>query len=208
MTQPGFTVWLTGLSGAGKSTIAELVAAELDARGLAVERLDGDVVRSQLSSGLGFSKADRDQNISRIGWLASRFTRHGAAVLVSAISPYAEARRRARAQVEEYGPFLEVYVEAPLDECVRRDVKGLYAAALAGATPRFTGVSDPYEPPENPQLRVRTADEEPAESAARVLDLLAARGLLRSAPRRVGVEAPRDVVGQGADAVDLGSAQL
>jgi adenylylsulfate kinase len=178
MTGRGFTVWLTGLSGAGKSTIAELVEAELNGRGLPVERLDGDIVRSHLSSGLGFSKDDRDENISRIGWLASRFTRHGAAVLVSAISPYAEARLRARARVEEYGPFIEVFVDAPLAECARRDVKGLYAEALAGSIPRFTGVSDPYEPPQSPALHIVTAEEKPAASASRVLELLAARRLL------------------------------
>jgi adenylylsulfate kinase len=178
MTRRGFTVWLTGLSGAGKSTIAELLEVELDGRGRLVERLDGDVVRAHLSSGLGFSKADRDENIDRIGWLASRFTRHGAAVVVSAISPYADARERARARVEPYGPFLEVFVDTPLDECARRDVKGLYARALAGDIPRFTGVSDPYEPPQSPALRIAAAEEQPADSATRVLELLAARRLL------------------------------
>lgn len=179
MTRRGFTIWLTGLSGAGKSTIAEILEAQLARRGRLVERLDGDIVRSHLSSGLGFSKADRDENIDRIGWLASRFTRHGAAVVVSAISPYAEARHRARTRVEEYGPFLEVFVDAPLDECARRDVKGLYAQARAGAIPQFTGVSDPYEPPSSPALHIATAGEGPAASAARVLDLLTARSLLQ-----------------------------
>jgi adenylyl-sulfate kinase len=178
MTRRGFTVWLTGLSGAGKTTIAELLEGDLAQRGHVVERLDGDVVRAHLSSGLGFSKADRDQNIDRIGWLASRFTRLGAAVVVSAISPYTEARQRARARVEEYGPFLEVFVDTPLDECARRDVKGLYAQARAGSIPRFTGVSDPYEPPRAPALRIATAGQGPRASAGRVLDLLAARGLL------------------------------
>jgi adenylyl-sulfate kinase len=178
MTRRGFTVWLTGLSGAGKSTIAEILEVQLDRRGRVVERLDGDIVRSHLSSGLGFSKADRDENIDRIGWLASRFTRHGAAVVVSAISPYAEARERARARVEAYGPFLEVFVDTSLDECARRDVKGLYAQARAGTIPQFTGVSDPYEPPRSPALRIATGGEGPAASAARVLDLLAARSRL------------------------------
>ena len=175
MTRRGFTVWLTGLSGAGKSTIADVLETRLDRRGCLVERLDGDVVRAHLSSGLGFSKADRDENIDRIGWLASRFTRLGAAVVVSAISPYAEARERARARVERYGAFFEVFVDTPLAECARRDVKGLYAKALAGAIPGFTGVSDPYEPPLAPALRIVTAGETPAASAGRVLDLLTAR---------------------------------
>jgi adenylyl-sulfate kinase len=174
----GFTVWLTGLSGAGKSTIAEILEAQLAGRGRLVERLDGDVVRAHLSSGLGFSRADRDENIARIGWLASRFTRLGAAVVVSAISPYAQARQHARSRVERYGPFLEVFVDTPLDECVRRDVKGLYAKARTGAILQFTGISDPYEPPRSPALRIVTAGEGPAASATRVLDLLTARSLV------------------------------
>src|SRR6266436_10366186 len=125
----GFTLWFTGLSGAGKTTIAELVRPELERRGRLVEWLDGDEVREHLSKGLGFSKEDRDTNIDRIGWVASRLTRHGAAVIVSAISPYAEARRNARALVEPYGPFVEIHVATPVEECERRDVKGLYAKA-------------------------------------------------------------------------------
>jgi adenylyl-sulfate kinase len=178
VTPHGFTVWLTGLSGAGKSTIAEILEAQLAGSGRLVERLDGDIVRAHLSSGLGFTKADRDENIDRIGWLASRFTRLGAAVVVSAISPYAQARQRARSRVERYGPFFEVFVDTPLDECARRDVKGLYAKARTGAIPRFTGISDPYEPPHNPSLRIVTAGEGPAASADRVLGLLTASGLV------------------------------
>jgi adenylylsulfate kinase len=170
----GFTVWFTGLSGAGKTTIARILAAELEDRGLRAEHLDGDVVRTHLSNGLGFSRQDRDTNIDRIGWVASRLTRHGAAVLVSAISPYEEARRRARDRVEEFGPFIEVFVDASVDECARRDVKGLYARALAGELGAFTGVSDPYEAPADPDLRIATAQEEPHESARRVLDRLVA----------------------------------
>ena len=131
-TSTGFTVWLTGLSGAGKTTIGHAVAAELERRGAHVELLDGDVVRTHLSKGLGFSHEDRDTNIERIGWVASRLTRHGAAVVVAAISPYDATRKRVRALVEEQGPFVEVWVKAPLEECARRDVKGLYAKALAG----------------------------------------------------------------------------
>ena len=132
----GFTLWFTGLSGAGKSTIAELVGAELEKNDHKVEYLDGDVVRTHLSKGLGFSKEDRDTNIERIGWVASRLTRHGAAVLVSAISPYEETRRKARELVEEFGSFVEVHVAASVDECARRDVKGLYEKAFRGEITR------------------------------------------------------------------------
>jgi adenylyl-sulfate kinase len=165
----GFTLWFTGLSGSGKTTISELVAPELERRGLLVERLDGDVVRTHLSYGLGFSKEDRDANIERIGWVASRLTRAGAAVVVSAISPYEEARRKARALVEEFGPFVEVHVATPVEECERRDVKGLYAKARTGEIPEFTGVSDPYEEPTDPELRIDTMAHDPAESARLVL---------------------------------------
>ena len=122
----GFTLWFTGLSGSGKSTIAHLVGPELDRRGHLVEYLDGDTVRTHLSKGLGFSKEDRDTNIERIGWVASRLTRHGAAVLAAAISPYRATRENARSMVEEFGPFVEVYVEASVEACAERDVKGLY----------------------------------------------------------------------------------
>jgi len=172
----GFTVWFTGLSGSGKTTISELVAPELERRGLLVERLDGDVVRTHLSQGLGFSKEDRDTNIERIGWVASRLTRAGAAVIVSAISPYEEARRKARTLVEEFGPFVEVHVAAPVEECERRDVKGLYAKARAGEIPGFTGVSDPYEEPLNPELRIDTTQHDPAESAQIVIAKLGELG--------------------------------
>jgi adenylylsulfate kinase len=174
----GFTLWFTGLSGSGKSTIANMVGPALDERGRKVEYLDGDVVRTHLSKGLGFSKEDRDTNIERIGWVASRLTRHGAAVLVSAISPYEETRRKARGLVEEFGPFVEVYVEASVEECTRRDVKGLYIKALAGEIKEFTGVSDPYEPPTSPELVIHTEEEAPEESAERVLDKLEQLGLL------------------------------
>jgi adenylylsulfate kinase len=174
----GFTLWFTGLSGAGKSTIANIVGPELEERGRTVEYLDGDVVRTHLSKGLGFSKEDRDTNIERIGWVASRLTRNGAAVLVSAISPYEETRRKARAMIEEFGPFIEVYVEASVEECARRDVKGLYEKAFAGEIKEFTGVSDPYEEPVDPDLRIDTEGEEPRESAQRVLTYLQQRNLL------------------------------
>ena len=165
----GFVVWFTGLSAAGKSTIAGLVAAELEGRGLLVDRLDGDIVRTHLSKGLGFSKADRDTNIERIGWVASRLARAGAAVVVSAISPYDEARRKARALVEEKSPFVLVYVATSLEECERRDPKGLYAKAHAGEIKDFTGVSDPYEKPADAELELHTEGMSPQESARLVL---------------------------------------
>ncbi len=176
----GFTLWFTGLSGAGKSTIAELVGPELEERGHLVEYLDGDVVRTHLSKGLGFSKEDRDTNIERIGWVASRLTRHGAAVLVSAISPYRDTRATARKLVAEHGHFVEVFVEASVDACAARDVKGLYAKAFAGEIKEFTGVSDPYEPPADPELVLHTETEEPAESARRVVDRLESLGLVQA----------------------------
>ena len=178
----GFTLWFTGLSGAGKTTIAELVRPELERRGLKVEWLDGDEVREHLSKGLGFSKEDRDTNIDRIGWVASRLTRHGAAVIVSAISPYLDARQKARELVEEHGKFVEVFVDASVEECARRDVKGLYEKAFRGEIKEFTGVSDPYEAPANPELRIESEHEDPAESAERIVEVLEELGLV---PERV-----------------------
>jgi adenylyl-sulfate kinase len=182
----GFTLWLTGLSGSGKSTIAHLVGPELERRGLLVEYLDGDTVRTHLSKGLGFSKEDRDTNIERIGWVASRLTRHGAAVIAAAISPYEETRRRARALVERWGPFVEVYVRASVEECARRDVKGLYEKALRGEISGFTGVDDPYEPPAQPDLVVDTEALTPEQSARLVVAKLEELGLV---PRAAEVEA-------------------
>ena len=177
----GFTLWFTGLSGAGKTTIAELVRPELERRGRKVEWLDGDEVREHLCKGLGFSKEDRDTNIDRIGWVASKLTRHGAAVIVSAISPYAEARRKAREMIEEHGTFVEVFVDASVEECARRDVKGLYEKAFRGELQEFTGVSDPYEAPANPEIRIESEHEEPEASAQRIIHLLEERGLIRAA---------------------------
>jgi adenylylsulfate kinase len=168
----GLVLWFTGLSGAGKSTIAELVTPELERRGLLVDTLDGDVVRTHLSKGLGFSKEDRDTNIERIGWVASRLARAGATVVVSAISPYEATRRRARAMVEEHARFVEVHVATSVEECARRDVKGLYEKAFLGEIPEFTGVSDPYEEPADPELRLETEGREPAESARAVVERL------------------------------------
>ncbi len=177
----GFTLWFTGLSGAGKSTIAHLVGPELDRRGLVVEYLDGDTVRTHLCKGLGFSKEDRDTNIERIGWVASRLTRQGGAVIAAAISPYEEARRKARAMVEQWGAFVEVYVYASLDECARRDVKGLYEKAFRGEITGFTGVDDPYEPPSSPELVLNTEEHEPEESARIVVAKLEQLGLVPAA---------------------------
>ncbi|MCU0307574.1 MAG: adenylyl-sulfate kinase [Thermoleophilia bacterium] len=177
----GFTLWFTGLSGAGKTTISHIVGPELERRGLVVDYLDGDVVRTHLSKGLGFSKEDRDTNIERIGWVASRLTRAGAAVLVSAISPYSETRAHVRGMVEEHGAFVETYVQASVEECARRDVKGLYAKAFAGEIKGFTGVDDPYEAPEQAEVVLETEGQTPEESAAQVLAELEARGLVPAA---------------------------
>ena len=174
----GFTLWFTGLSGSGKSTIAHLVGPALDERGFVVEYLDGDSVRQHLSKGLGFSKEDRDTNIERIGWVASRLTRHGGAVITAAISPYAETRQKARDMVEPFGRFVEVYVNASVEECARRDVNGLYAKAFAGEIKGFTGVDDPYEAPENPEIVVDTDAQTPEESAQIVVAKLEELGLI------------------------------
>jgi adenylyl-sulfate kinase len=173
----GFTLWFTGLSGAGKSTLAAAVSAELRRRGIAVEVLDGDEVRQNLSKGLGFSREDRDTNIRRIGYVAKLLARNGVAVITAAISPYRAIRDEVR---EDIGAFIEVYVKASLDECIRRDTKGLYARALAGEIPQFTGVSDPYEEPVSPELVIDTEREQVGESAARVIDRLLELGHLRS----------------------------
>jgi adenylyl-sulfate kinase len=177
----GFTLWFTGLSGSGKTTIAHLVGPALDERGCIVEYLDGDTVRTHLSKGLGFSKEDRDTNIERIGWVASRLTRQGGAVICAAISPYEETRQKARSLVEQYGRFVEVYVKASVEECARRDVKGLYEKAFRGEIKEFTGVSDPYEVPANPEIRIESEHEDPKRSAQRILALLEKRGLIPAA---------------------------
>jgi adenylyl-sulfate kinase len=166
--QGGFTVWFTGLSGSGKSTLAELLVDVLEQRGHRYELLDGDVVRTHLSKGLGFSKEDRDTNILRIGWVAERLTYHGAAVVCSAISPYREARDQVRRSIPT---FVEVYVKCSVEECARRDVKGLYEKAFRGEITGFTGVDDPYEPPESPELVVDTERLSPEEC----LELLVAK---------------------------------
>lgn len=174
----GFVVWFTGLPAAGKTTISTLAAVELERQGLVVEHLDGDVVRTHLSRGLGFSKEDRDINVERVAWVASRVARVGAVVLVSMVSPYADTRARARELVEEHTAFVEVHVATPLELCVGRDPKGMYARALAGELSDFTGVSAPYEEPIAPELRLETTDRDPDACAAEVLDRLTTLGLL------------------------------
>jgi adenylylsulfate kinase len=172
----GFTLWFTGLSGAGKTTIAEIVERQLRARFGRVEVLDGDIVRTNLSKGLGFSREDRDTNILRIGFVANLLTRNGVGVVVSAISPFKEARDQVRSRIGE--DFIEIFVDAPLEVCAERDVKGLYKKAFTGEIPQFTGVSDPYEPPAAPELHIKTNEEEPHESASRVVAKLEELGYL------------------------------
>ena len=162
----GLTVWFTGLSGAGKSTLSRGVHDALAAQGYRIEILDGDEVRQHLTKGLGFSREDRDENVRRIGYVANLLTRNGVIVLAAAISPYRAARGEVRAMV---GRFLEVYVNAPLDVCESRDPKGLYRRARRGELSGFTGVDDPYEAPENPDLECRTDLETVDESVAKVL---------------------------------------
>ena len=175
----GFTVWFTGLSGSGKSTIAEMLYHELKARGMSVEILDGDVVRQNLSKGLGFSKEDRDTNIRRIGFVAELLTRNGVATICCPISPYKEIRDEVRAKI---GAFVEVYVYATLEELANnRDPKGLYKKAMAGEITGFTGVDDPYEPPEHAELVLDTMVETPEESLANVLRTLADLGYIQDA---------------------------
>jgi len=174
--QQGYTLWFTGLSGAGKTTISHIVAEELTSRGSKLEILDGDVVRENLSKGLGFSKEDRDTNIRRIAFVADLLSRNGVPVITAAISPYREIRDEAREMMGDR--FVEVYIEASVDACAERDVKGLYEKAFAGEIKEFTGVSDPYEEPLNPELTLKTEEEEPEESAAKLIAYLEEKGLL------------------------------
>ena len=178
MGERGFTVWFTGLSGAGKTTVANRLEQVLRDRGLKVEVLDGDVVRTHLSKGLGFSKEDRDTNIRRIGFVCNLLTRNGVAAIAAAISPYREIRDEVRAEI---GNFVEVYAKCPLDVLQERDVKGLYAKALRGEIANFTGVSDPYEEPLNPEVVLETDRETAEESLAKVVAKLEALGYLAPA---------------------------
>jgi adenylylsulfate kinase len=172
----GFTIWFTGLSGAGKSTISDELIRQLKERGVPnIEVLDGDVVRENLSKGLGFSKEDRDTNIKRIAFVCHLLTRNGVPTIAAAISPYRAIRDYAR---ELIGNFVEVYVAAPLEVCIERDVKGLYKKALAGEIKEFTGVSDPYEAPLNPEVVCNTHEETVEESAGKIVDYLEREGYL------------------------------
>jgi len=174
----GFTVWLTGLSGSGKSTISQILERELLRRGHRVEVLDGDVIRTHLSKGLGFSKEDRDINVRRVGWVCEVLTRNDVVAIAAAISPYRAVRDEIRLAI---GRFVEVYIKAPISVLAERDVKGLYKKALAGEIAGFTGVSDPYEPPVNPEVTCFSDGRQtPEESAHSVLAKLEELGYLRA----------------------------
>jgi adenylyl-sulfate kinase len=179
MEQKGFTLWFTGLSGAGKSTLARLVETELISRGHKVEVLDGDVIRTNLSKGLGFSKEDRDTNIRRIGFVCNLLTRNQVVAIAAAISPYREVRDEVRRDI---GTFVEVYVKCPIDVLAQRDVKGLYKKALAGEIKNFTGVDDPYEAPLASEVIVETDLEPAEESAARIIAKLEEMSLVTPSP--------------------------
>lgn len=171
----GFVLWLTGLSGAGKSTLSELIAADLQARGTAVELLDGDEMREFLTKGLGFSREDRDTNVMRIGYVAKLLAQHGVVSIVAAISPY----RDTRARVREMAPrFVEVHVDCALEHVEARDVKGLYAQARRGEIEQFTGISDPYESPETPEIRVDSGVQSVEESLAQIMSWLEGERLI------------------------------
>jgi len=175
----GFTLWMTGLSGSGKSTITDVLIDQFEERGVPLEVLDGDVVRENLSKGLGFSKEDRDINIRRIAFVADLLSRNGVPVITAAISPYREIRDEARKMHEDAGAtFVEVYVATSLEDCEARDTKGLYAKARSGEIKEFTGISDPYEEPLDPEIRVETHDKTPEQSAEQVLAYLEAEGLI------------------------------
>ena len=175
MSHQGFTLWFTGLSGAGKSTIAGLIEKRLRQVGAKVELLDGDAVRENLSKGLGFSKEDRDTNIRRIGFVCELLSRNGVIAMVAAISPYRAVRDEVRARIHK---FVEIYVECPLEVVADRDVKGLYKKAIKGEIGQFTGVSDPYEPPLHPEVVVHSASETPEQSAEKVWAKLEELGLI------------------------------
>ncbi len=179
-THRGFVLWLTGMSGAGKSTLAERLVAEFQARDYKCELLDGDEVRTHLSKGLGFSKEDRDTNIRRIGWVARVLARNGVIAITAAISPYRDIRDEIRALTEQDGRavFIEIFAHAPLEALIERDVKGLYKKALAGEIKQFTGITDPYEPPLQPEVTAYTSEEPIETSLDRILDYLAEHDLI------------------------------
>ncbi len=172
---PGFVLWMTGLSGAGKTTIAKILVGEMRARRIKVERLDGDIVRQSLTRDLGFTKEDRAANIERITFVAKLLSRNGVACICSFISPYQSIRDKVRIETTN---FLEVFIDADLESLIERDVKGLYKKAIAGEIPNFTGISDPYESPEDPDIYINTENSTPLECANRILEILEDRGLL------------------------------
>lgn len=172
---PGYVLWMTGLSGAGKTTIALLLEEELKARGCKFERLDGDVVRESLTRDLGFSKEDRDKNIERVSFVAKLLSRNGVGCVCSFISPYQAVRDMVRANTTN---FMEVFIDAPLDVVIARDVKGMYKKAIAGEIPNFTGISDPFEAPVAPDIHIRTDRETPEESAGRIIAYLEQRNYI------------------------------
>ena len=179
--ETGFTLWFTGLSGSGKTTITNLLVRELLGRGSKLEVLDGDVVRENLSKGLGFSKEDRDTNIRRIAFVANLLSRNGVPVITAAISPYREIRDEARQMMDDR--FIEVYIKASVETCEERDVKGLYAKARSGEIKEFTGVSDPYEEPLKPELVIETEQQTAEQSARQILDYLETNGFIAVADR-------------------------
>ncbi len=180
----GVTVWFTGLPCSGKTTLALNLSAELKKRGILCEDLDGDVTRKYLSKGLGFSKEDRDENIRRVGFVCSLLTKHGAVTTAAFVSPYRSIRDENRRMI---GNFVEVYVKCSLEKCIERDVKGMYKKAIAGEIKNFTGVSDPFEEPEHPELVVETDKESEAESLKKVLDKLGELGYLKPAGRDIAL---------------------
>lgn len=180
--EAGCTLWFTGMSGSGKSTLSSLVAARLRAMGARVEVIDGDVVRTQLCHGLGFSKDDRQENVRRIGFVCELLSRNGVIAIAAAISPYRACREELRSRIAN---FIEIYMQCPVDVLVERDVKGLYKKALAGEIPHFTGISDPYEPPAAPEVTVDSSRDSLEDSVAAILRVLEARGIIAPQPASV-----------------------
>ena len=191
MEHKGFTLWFTGLSGAGKTTLAKEAEEELRARGMKVEVLDGDIVRQNLSKGLGFSKEDRDTNIRRIGFVSNLLSRNNVVAIAAAISPYQEIRDEVRVNTVN---FIEVYVECPVEVLIDRDVKGLYQKALAGEIKNFTGISDPYEPPRSPEITVNSSTETVAESTAVIMNKLEELGYVLPVAEDVYSDEEADLV--------------
>jgi adenylylsulfate kinase len=186
----GFCLWLTGLSASGKTTIARLMENSLLVRGLKVQVLDGDVIRTNLSEGLGFTRADREINLRRIAFVAELLVRHGIVVVVSAITPYQSMREEVRSKI---GAFVEVYLNCPLEICIQRDPKGLYRKALAGQIQNFTGIDDPYETPEHPEIELKTHEESPERCLDQILTILEALKKIPSRPEGFSAEKTREL---------------